>query len=158
MKHLDVQEVINALRDLGGEANWNEIRDLVTKRRGGGFEPYLDWMNYRTTMWQLVHFHCATYSKFKGPAFFENLSLHPHTPNPKLRLLTKPASGTTKPPRDRFSARDYVEAFKKVHLAPHQVRMLQINYHASDRTVTATQMATAMEYDGYQAANLHYGD
>lgn len=37
------------------------------------------------------------------------------------------------------------------------MRMLQAHYHAPDRTLTATQMAKALGYPKYSAANLHYG-
>lgn len=51
----------------------------------------------------------------------------------------------------------YVAAFRQLQLAPHQLRMLQAQYHAPDRTLTATQMAKALGYTTYAAANLHYG-
>ena len=84
--------------------------------------------------------------------FVSNLK---HTAAPKD---VKAALEETKTPSGRFTAKAYVAALKKVQLAPHQIRMLQINFHAPNKTVTATQMATAMEFAGYQAANLHYGD
>lgn len=52
---------------------------------------------------------------------------------------------------------DYVTAFRRVVVAPHQMRMLRTHYHAPSRTLTATQMAKALGYPKYSAANLHYG-
>lgn len=58
---------------------------------------------------------------------------------------------------DRFSSNDYVTAFQHIGVRPHQRRMLEAQYHATARTVTAAQMAKALGYPSYTAANLHYG-
>ncbi len=52
---------------------------------------------------------------------------------------------------------DYVAAFRRLAVAPHHMRMLQAHYHASNRTLTATQMAKALGYPTFASANLHYG-
>lgn len=52
---------------------------------------------------------------------------------------------------------DYVAALRRIAIAPHHMRMLQVHYHAPDRTLTATQMSKALGYPTYTAANLHYG-
>ncbi len=57
----------------------------------------------------------------------------------------------------KYTAKQYSDAFKRITLSPHHMRMLQAHYHAPDRTVTATQMAKALGYPKYTAANLHYG-
>ncbi|MFH1024613.1 MAG: HNH endonuclease [Planctomycetota bacterium] len=60
--------------------------------------------------------------------------------------------------KDReYKVDDYVTAFQRIAIAPHHLRMLQAHYHAPDRTLTATQMAKTMGYDGFGVANLHYG-
>jgi putative restriction endonuclease len=58
---------------------------------------------------------------------------------------------------DEFKAREYVSAFQNLNMAPHYRKMLLFNYFAPNRTLTATEMAKAMGYDHYTAANLHYG-
>ena len=57
----------------------------------------------------------------------------------------------------RYSSTDYAKAFQRIALSAHHMRMLQAHYHAPDRTLTATQMAKALGYPKYSAANLHYG-
>jgi hypothetical protein len=52
---------------------------------------------------------------------------------------------------------DYAAAFRRVAVAPHHMRMLQAQYHAPGRTLTATQMSKALGYPTYSAANLHFG-
>jgi len=37
------------------------------------------------------------------------------------------------------------------------MQMLRAHYNAPDRCITATQLAEAADYRGYQAANLQYG-
>jgi 5-methylcytosine-specific restriction protein A len=59
--------------------------------------------------------------------------------------------------KPEYKADDYAAAFRRVAVAPHQMRMLQAQYHAPDRTLTATQMSKALGYPTYSAANLHYG-
>ena len=41
--------------------------------RGGDFSYYLNWMNYKTTAFQVVQKHCAEYQKFREPARFEKV-------------------------------------------------------------------------------------
>ena len=59
--------------------------------------------------------------------------------------------------KTEFTTAHYVAAFKKIQIAHHYLRMLQANYHAPGRTITATQMAKTMGYSRFSAANLHYG-
>lgn len=70
---LNVEEVVQALRQLGEEADWEDIKNRVTQNRGGGFDPYLNWMNYHTTMFQLIQQHCHGYKKFRGVTRFEKV-------------------------------------------------------------------------------------
>ncbi len=56
-----------------------------------------------------------------------------------------------------FTADDYVSAFNKLKIETYHLRMLQANYNASNRTLTATELAKAVGYEDYGAANLHYG-
>jgi len=43
--------------------------------------------------------------------------------------------------KTEFTTAHYFAAFKKIQIAHHYLRMLQANYHAPGRTITATQMA-----------------
>jgi 5-methylcytosine-specific restriction protein A len=56
-----------------------------------------------------------------------------------------------------FTAAEYMAAFRRLQIAPHHLKMLQANYYAPDKTLTATMMAKIMGYQNYNAANLHYG-
>jgi len=56
-----------------------------------------------------------------------------------------------------FTAIEYASAFNDLKITPHYMQMLLANYHASNRTLTASMMAKVMGYDSYGAANLHYG-
>ena len=70
--HLRVEEVVQALKELGGEAEWRDIEALVTNKRGRSYVPYKDWNNFQKTMFQLVQQHCQGYQKFTGPVLFES--------------------------------------------------------------------------------------
>ena len=74
---LTVEEVIQALEELGRESDWLKIEELVTEKRGGGFEPYADWNNYKTTMRQLLQQHCPGYRKFVGTIYFQKIGTRP---------------------------------------------------------------------------------
>lgn len=70
-KSLRVEEVIEALGELGGSARWPHIEELVTAKRGNSYSPYKDWNNFRKTMFQLIQEHCSDYRKFKGRELFK---------------------------------------------------------------------------------------
>lgn len=55
------------------------------------------------------------------------------------------------------SAQRYAVAFKSVSLTKVHRQILAFHYHAPDRTVTATQVATAIGESNYARANWHYG-
>ena len=59
--------------------------------------------------------------------------------------------------KEGYKTDEYVTALRRVTIAPHHLRMLQAHYHAPERTLTATQMAKAVGYNGFGVANLHYG-
>jgi predicted HNH restriction endonuclease len=77
----------------------------------------------------------------------------------ELLGLTPPAiESTVETDYERkFEANEYVSAFQNLNMAPHYREMLLFNYFAPNQTLTATEMAKAMGYDHYTAANLHYG-
>jgi hypothetical protein len=46
--------------------------------------------------------------------------------------------------KEEYTDAEYVNAFRQLVVPPHHMRMLQANYHAPNRTITATMMARAM--------------
>ncbi len=69
---VNVEEVISAMKELGGEANWDEIKEVVIRNRGDRLPPtYLHWDSYVKTIFQLIQQHCTGYSKFRGPTYFK---------------------------------------------------------------------------------------
>jgi predicted HNH restriction endonuclease len=52
---------------------------------------------------------------------------------------------------------EWVSAFQEVVITSGQEKMLCAHYLAPDQIITSTQLATAANYKGYQAANLWYG-
>ncbi len=57
------------------------------------------------------------------------------------------------------SAERYEDAFRRLgELKKHHMRMLQVHYHATARTITATQLAHAFGYGHYSFANKQYGE
>ena len=57
----------------------------------------------------------------------------------------------------KFTPEIFEKALRSLDLAPHQIRLLQANYHALNHTITAKEMARSMGYAHFSAANLHYG-
>ena len=55
------------------------------------------------------------------------------------------------------SAREYAEAFGRIHISDGQEAMLRAHLNAPDHCITATQLAEAAGYENYSAANLQYG-
>ncbi len=37
---VNLEEVIQAFKKLGGEADWSDILNLIKKEHGGSYEPY----------------------------------------------------------------------------------------------------------------------
>jgi 5-methylcytosine-specific restriction enzyme A len=58
---------------------------------------------------------------------------------------------------NEFSTIDYYNAFKMADISNHYIKMLLAHYFSPEKTLTATQMAKAMGYKNFNAANLHYG-
>lgn len=54
---------------------------------------------------------------------------------------------------------EYKEALQAIrwNMRGRQPKLLPLHYHAPDRTVTATTLADAVGYKGWQGANLQYG-
>lgn len=62
-----IDEVINVLEELGGEADSDEIKMRLISKRGVDILPnsYSSWESYRSTIDQLIHYHCPQCDKFK---------------------------------------------------------------------------------------------
>jgi hypothetical protein len=83
-----LSQVEQAFINLGGEATWAEAFEELHRLRGGDFSYYLNWMNYKTTAFQVVQKHCAEYQKFREPARFEKVGV-------RFRLLFATVPPTT---------------------------------------------------------------
>ena len=70
-------EVIEALKFLGGKAKAKEIEKYIIEARGKILPKtyqYGGWDSYRKTIDQMIQFHChrePKYKKYRGPAYFE---------------------------------------------------------------------------------------
>jgi hypothetical protein len=89
---LRLEEVSEALKQLGGEAEWRDIEARVTEKRGRSYAPYKDWDNFNKTMFQLVQQHCRGYQKFTGPVLFEKVRIG------RFRLARPTQSISVNPP------------------------------------------------------------
>ena len=52
---------------------------------------------------------------------------------------------------------EYQKALAQIEVSENQRAMLKAHYEAPNRSITYTELADAVGYDGYTAANLHYG-
>ena len=57
----------------------------------------------------------------------------------------------------KYTADDYIDAFRRAGVSSHGRRILLTHYHAPGQTISATQMSKAMGYRNHGGANLHYG-
>jgi|SRR5689334_2170296 len=94
VRPINVQEIIQALRELGGEATWKEIREQVRSNRGTDHAHYKDRENFDRVVNHYIQLHCCgfSYEKYTGPPHFEyirrghvRLIKHPH-PNDDVAL------------------------------------------------------------------------
>jgi predicted restriction endonuclease len=81
-----LSQVEKALQELGGEATWAKILERVSDIRNGDYSHYRDWLNYKTTTFQVIQQHCPGYSKYRGLARFEKIG------RSKFRLIGNVAS------------------------------------------------------------------
>ncbi len=88
---INIEEIIKAFRELGGEATSREIQDQVIMNRGSDLPENFQsggWDSYRKTILQKVHHHCPGYQKYKGPQYFEK------TGNAKYALIESKKLGS----------------------------------------------------------------
>ncbi len=76
-EYLKVEDVIQSLKELGGEAEWHSIQENIDKKRSHLYLPYKDKRNYENTMFQLVQVHCQGYAKYNGDEKFIKVSTDP---------------------------------------------------------------------------------
>lgn len=69
-REVTLEDIIHALKKIGGEASWGNILEQVTESRKGDYSYYKDQSNYKTTAFQIVQRHCSYYSKFRGSEKF----------------------------------------------------------------------------------------
>lgn len=75
-KSTDVEEIITALEQLGGEAQAVDIKDRVTQNRGGIPPQYSRSHSYRETIQRIIENHCpesADYQSGKYTARFRRV-------------------------------------------------------------------------------------
>jgi hypothetical protein len=107
--YLTLSEVIEAFNELGGEADWADVKARVTEKRGNDFTPYPSWRNYKNTMFQIVQVHCEDYHKFNGNVQFVKV---PKT-RTRFRLAfpnPPPVTEFIQPPSDIAAPPDRIEA------------------------------------------------
>ena len=71
-----VNEVVEALKMLGGTGKSRKIENYIIETRGGILPKTYEvggWDSYRKTINQVIQFHCRFYSKYHGPEYFEYL-------------------------------------------------------------------------------------
>ena len=66
-----VDEIIEALRELGGRAHVAAIKDRVAQNRGGRPPQYKSDHTYRNTIQKLIEDHCPESDNFCKTAYFE---------------------------------------------------------------------------------------
>ncbi len=60
-----LDEVVNVLREIGGEADLHEIRNRIVESRGGLLrKEYSSWLIYKTVINQVIQYHCPQCKKF----------------------------------------------------------------------------------------------
>ncbi|MCK5173640.1 MAG: HNH endonuclease [Planctomycetes bacterium] len=84
--YLRVEDVIEAFKAFGGEADWSAVKAYITSKRDHPYAAYKDLQNYEKTMFQLVQLHCEGYDKFRGPVLFEKVR------RGRFRLVSSPVA------------------------------------------------------------------
>lgn len=70
-KPIDVEEIISALQQLGGEAQAKAIKDQVTKNRGGIPAHYKRSHSFRETIQKIIEDHCPQSANYRYEAIFQ---------------------------------------------------------------------------------------
>ncbi len=68
-----VQEIVRALRELGGTAHVREIKDRVADNRGGIPPQYEGRRSYRMTIQKIIQRYCPQSSKSQHQHYFERV-------------------------------------------------------------------------------------
>ena len=78
-----VEEIIDALRELGGEAEVSKIKDRVRDNRHGRPSQYRNDHTYRNTIQKIVEDHCPESDNYCKSPFFERVA------HGRYRLINK---------------------------------------------------------------------
>ena len=70
-KSIEVDEIIIALQQLGGEAQAKAIKDQVTKNRGGIPAHYKRSHSFRETIQKIIEDHCPQSANYRYEAIFQ---------------------------------------------------------------------------------------
>jgi fructose-bisphosphate aldolase class 1 len=65
-----IDEIIRALRELGGKAQAKDIKDKVTEYRGGIPSRYRTSTTFRETIQRKIEDHCPQSKNYKGTPYF----------------------------------------------------------------------------------------
>lgn len=151
-KSVSLEDVIAALRDLGGEAQSTEIKDRVEKNFGGVPDNYRNVTSFRETIQVIIQKHCPEEKKYeKKPVFkkiatgrFRLINNHPASPS---KITTKTAVRALSAEDQRFNAiKVAVErelesfSFEEEHFEGQQ-RERHSNYYERDSRLRAKAIA-----------------
>lgn len=67
---IEVHEIVQALRELGGEAQAKEIKDRITASRGGIPPQYRTSHTFRETIQKKIEDHCPQSKNYRGKPYF----------------------------------------------------------------------------------------
>ena len=107
-KPLNVEEIIIALRQLGGEAQAKAIKDQVTENRGGIPSHYKRSHSFRETIQKIIEDHCPESANYRNIPIFEK------TKRGRYKLLRETIS-LNYPNSERIKEKDipYENKFQK---------------------------------------------
>lgn len=90
-RSVSLEDVVTALRDLGGEAQSTQIKDRIEKNFGGVPDNYKDATSFRETIQVIIQEHCPQENKYKKKPIFEKID------RGRFRLLHKYPSAPVNP-------------------------------------------------------------
>jgi hypothetical protein len=70
---LTIEELVEAFRELGGEAEWADVREKIADGRQRSTTGYKDKRNFDTTLWQVLYLHCPGSGKYAGNPIFQKV-------------------------------------------------------------------------------------
>ncbi len=70
---IQIEEIIKALQQLGGEAQAKEIKDKVTQNRGGIPQHYKTRHTFRETIQRIIEDYCPQSANYRYKAIFQRI-------------------------------------------------------------------------------------